>query len=94
MVMNKNIKKLYSIANKPVKNIIGLMSGTSVDGLDVALCSFEGSGTDTKIKLLQFETVVFDAEMKAEVKSVFSKKQVDLEKLTLLNPWIALKMKR
>jgi anhydro-N-acetylmuramic acid kinase len=90
MAMNKNINKIYSIANKPVKNIIGLMSGTSVDGLDVALCSFEGSGTGTKIKLLQFETVVFDAAMKAEVKSVFSKKQVDLEKLTLLNPWIAL----
>lgn len=90
MLMNKNIKKIYSIANKPVKNIIGLMSGTSVDGLDVALCSFEGSGTNTKIKLLQFETVAFDAAMKAEVKSVFSKKQVDLEKLTLLNPWIAL----
>jgi anhydro-N-acetylmuramic acid kinase len=88
--MNKNINKIYSIANKPVKNIIGLMSGTSVDGLDVALCSFEESGTATKIKLLHFETVTFDAEMKAEVKSVFSKKQVDLEKLTLLNPWIAL----
>jgi anhydro-N-acetylmuramic acid kinase len=88
--MNKNIKKIYTISNKPVKNIIGLMSGTSVDGLDVALCSFEGSGTDTKIKLLNFETVAFDAEMKVEVKSVFSKKQVDLEKLTLLNPWIAL----
>jgi anhydro-N-acetylmuramic acid kinase len=88
--MNKNILKIYSIANKPVKNIIGLMSGTSVDGLDVVLCSFEGSGTNTKIKLLQFETVAFDRDMKAEVKSVFSKKQVDLEKLTLLNPWIAL----
>jgi anhydro-N-acetylmuramic acid kinase len=90
MFMNKNIKKIYSIATKPVKNIIGLMSGTSVDGLDVALCSFEGNGTATKIKLLHFETVAFDAAMKAEVKSVFSKKQVDLEKLTLLNPWIAL----
>jgi anhydro-N-acetylmuramic acid kinase len=88
--MNPNIQKLYDIAGKPKRHIIGLMSGTSLDGLDVALCSFEGSGTDTKIKLIQFETVVFDAEMKTEVKSVFSKKQVDLEKLTLLNPWIAL----
>jgi anhydro-N-acetylmuramic acid kinase len=90
MIMNENIKKIYSIANKPVKHIVGLMSGTSVDGLDVALCSFEGSGTDTKIRLLHFETVAFDADMKAEVKSVFSKQEVDLEKLTLLNPWIAL----
>jgi anhydro-N-acetylmuramic acid kinase len=88
--MNMNIKQLLAIANRQQRLIIGLMSGTSVDGLDVALCRFEGSGLQTKIVLLQFETVEFDAEMKAEVKSVFSKKEVDLEKLTLLNPWIAL----
>lgn len=89
-MMNKSIERLYSIANKHQRLIIGLMSGTSVDGLDVALCRFEGSGLQTRIALLQFETVEFDAEMKTEVKSVFSKKEVDLEKLTLLNPWIAL----
>ncbi len=66
------------------------MSGTSVDGLDVALCSIEGSGAKTKLKILRFETVAFDVDLKDEVKSVFSKKIVDLEKLTLLNPWIAL----
>ena len=88
--MNNNIQKLYDITQKQKRLILGLMSGTSVDGLDVALCSFEGSGIDTKIKLFHFEMVAFDAAMKAEVKSVFSKKQVDLEKLTLLNPWIAL----
>ncbi|HMK04007.1 MAG TPA: anhydro-N-acetylmuramic acid kinase [Ferruginibacter sp.] len=88
--MNQNIERLYAISNKPLRQIIGLMSGTSVDGLDVALCAFKGSGLDTEVELLQFETVSFAEEMKAEVRSVFSKKQVDLEKLTLLNPWIAL----
>lgn len=66
------------------------MSGTSVDGLDIALCGIAGSGTDTKIKLLQFETITYSADFKNEVKSVFAKKQVDFEKLCLLNPWIAL----
>ncbi len=88
--MNRNIEKLYGIANKSARKIIGLMSGTSVDGLDVALCNIEAHGPDTKLKLLNFETVSFDLDMKAEIKSVFSKKNVDLEKLTLLNPWIAL----
>jgi anhydro-N-acetylmuramic acid kinase len=88
--MNKNILQLYNIAQKNTRLIIGLMSGTSLDGLDVALCSFTGSGLNTKIELLQFETVLYDADFKSEIKNVFSKKEVDLEKLTLLNPWIGL----
>ncbi|HEX3023920.1 MAG TPA: anhydro-N-acetylmuramic acid kinase [Chitinophagaceae bacterium] len=87
--MNKNIDQLYRIANKKERLIIGLMSGTSVDGLDVALCQFKGSGAETEIKILFFETVAFDDDFKKEIKSVFSKRNVDLEKVCLLNAWIA-----
>ncbi len=89
--MNADLEKLYAISKKPVKKIMGLMSGTSLDGLDVALCSFSGSGLQTKISLLKFETVAFDEDFKSEIKSVFSKKNIDFEKLCLLNPWVALK---
>lgn len=88
--MLKDITKLFSIATKSSRKIIGLMSGTSVDGLDVALCEFTGHGLNTKIKLLEFETIDFDDNMKLEIKAVFSKREVSLEKLTLLNGWIAL----
>ncbi|MFM6925046.1 MAG: anhydro-N-acetylmuramic acid kinase [Ferruginibacter sp.] len=88
--MNNNIQKLYDIAQKQRRLIIGLMSGTSLDGLDIALCSIAGSGTATKLELLKFETVVYDSDFKNEVRSVFSKREIDLEKLCLLNPWIAL----
>ena len=88
--MNSNIQKLYDIANKPKRTIIGLMSGTSLDGLDIALCSIEGCGTDTKLEVLHFETVSYSNEFKSELRTVFSKKEINLEKLCLLNPWIAL----
>jgi anhydro-N-acetylmuramic acid kinase len=88
--MNKQIKSLYHIAQKPERLIIGLMSGTSLDGLDVALCRFRGNGQETLIELMKFETVVYDQSFKAEIKSVFSKDQVSLEKVCLLNPWVGL----
>jgi anhydro-N-acetylmuramic acid kinase len=88
--MTNNATKLFSILNKAERLIIGLMSGTSLDGLDIALCKFSGSGMQTKIELQQFATIPFDEDFKAEIKTIFSKKQIDFEKLCLLNPWIAL----
>lgn len=86
--LNQNLQKLFDIAQKPVKTVIGLMSGTSLDGLDIALCSFSGHGLQTQYKLLQFITIPYPESFKSEVQQVFAKKTVDLEKLTLLNAYI------
>jgi anhydro-N-acetylmuramic acid kinase len=86
--MNRNIEQLYQIAQKPARNIIGLMSGTSVDGLDVALCTIQNSGLHTKLTLQHFVTLPYSNYFKQQVKDVFSKQMVDLEQLTLLNAWI------
>ncbi|HKO82130.1 MAG TPA: anhydro-N-acetylmuramic acid kinase, partial [Chitinophagaceae bacterium] len=88
--MNKNISALNHIAAKSKRTIIGLMSGTSVDGLDIALCHFSGTGMDTSTELKKFETIPYDKDYKAEISSVFSKKMVDLERLCLLNAWVAI----
>jgi anhydro-N-acetylmuramic acid kinase len=89
--MNANIKRLLSVAEKEKRYIIGLMSGTSLDGLDVALCEVEGSGNTTKLSIKKFTTVNYDEDFKNEVRTVFSKKNIDLQKLCLLNEWIGLK---
>ncbi|ABG41411.1 protein of unknown function UPF0075 [Paraglaciecola sp. T6c] len=86
--MNKHIEQLYRSAKKRSRLIIGLMSGTSLDGLDVALCRIEGHGTDTQIELVAFCTVDYDDGYKQKIKSVFAKRQVDLQQVTLLNPWV------
>ncbi|WP_339900990.1 anhydro-N-acetylmuramic acid kinase [Paraglaciecola polaris] len=86
--MNTHIEQLYRSAKKRSRVIIGLMSGTSLDGLDVALCRIEGQGTDTQIALLEFCTVDYDDNYKQKIKSVFAQRQVDLQQVTLLNPWV------
>ena len=88
--MNKNIFNLYNTAQKESRLIIGLMSGTSLDGLDIALCNFKGSGTHTEMQLLHFETISYNEEFKNEIKTIFSKQNVELQKLTLLNAWVGL----
>ncbi|RYU94554.1 anhydro-N-acetylmuramic acid kinase [Emticicia agri] len=86
--MNQNIEKLYSIAQRDERMIIGLMSGTSMDGLDVALCKFRNSGGDTEITLLHFGTFSFSEDIKDEIRTVFAKKEIDFQQLCVLNPWI------
>ena len=86
--MNKNLKNLYQIAQKPSRKIIGLMSGTSMDGLDVALCEISGAGESTEVKLLNFDTVDYSEEIKTEIRKVFAKQTIDFQYLALLNEWI------
>jgi anhydro-N-acetylmuramic acid kinase len=88
--MHPNIQHLYEIANKPTRRVIGLMSGTSLDGLDIALCSITGAGKATKVKLDAFITVPYTPDLKEKLLTVFSQKTVSLEQLCVINPWLAL----
>src|SRR5665213_454316 len=87
-LLNKNLQQLVEIAQKDEKLGIGLMSGTSLDGLDIALCRFTGNGLNTKFELLQFKTIAYRKDFNKEIRSVFSRRDADLEKVCLLNAFI------
>ncbi|QHS60551.1 anhydro-N-acetylmuramic acid kinase [Chitinophaga agri] len=87
--MNRNLRQLFTIAEKPVRRIIGLMSGTSLDGLDIALCTISGSGMDTRVTLEHFETVPYPAHVKDEIRKVFARDMIAFQQLCLLHPWLA-----
>jgi anhydro-N-acetylmuramic acid kinase len=86
--LNQNLQNLFNVAQKPEKLGIGLMSGTSLDGLDIALCRFKGNGLNTQFELLKFITIPYREHFKNEVHEIFSRRLVDLEKVTLLNAYI------
>ena len=50
------------------KYCIGIMSGTSLDGIDVALCKIKGYGLDTDIKLIKFETYPYSRDVLKDIK--------------------------
>lgn len=92
--MNSNILKLYNIAKKDSRLIVGLMSGTSLDGLDIALCKVNGSGIHTHIEMLAFETIEYSNSFREDIKAVFSKDRVDMRLLCVMNASIGIEHAR
>jgi anhydro-N-acetylmuramic acid kinase len=86
--MHPHIEKLHYISNQHTRLIIGLMSGTSLDGLDIALCKISGSGTHTQCELLDFKTIDYCEDYRQYVKSIFAKPVGSIEQVCILNAWI------
>jgi anhydro-N-acetylmuramic acid kinase len=86
--MNQYVQQLYKIANQESRLIIGLMSGTSLDGLDVALCRITGSGPSSHAELIHFTTVSYDLAFRDKIRTVFARKEIEFEYLTVLNSYI------
>ncbi len=82
------ISQLYTISQKTERRIIGLMSGTSLDGLDIASCIISGSGENTSVRLEHFETIPYSSEQKERIKRVFAKPDGRLDEVCNLNAWL------
>lgn len=86
--MNDSIRHLYKLAGHSTKKIIGLMSGTSLDGLDIALCGITGAGRSTEVKLLEFDTVAYPKKIKRRLQDITSVDMVSLEEVCILHTWL------
>ena len=57
-------------ASKAERLVVGLMSGTSLDGVDAALVRVSGSRRDTAVTLISFVTLPFPDDLRARVLAV------------------------
>lgn len=83
--MNPQLEKLFLSGQKEKRLIIGLMSGTSVDGLDIALCEISGSGRETKVHLIAGETIAYDDDTRGRINKLIQRKEADLGELARLH---------
>ena len=59
-----------SLWEKPSRLVVGLMSGTSADGVDAALTRITGSGLDSRVEQLGFYFQPFDDATRQEILAV------------------------
>ncbi|HDR8178886.1 anhydro-N-acetylmuramic acid kinase AnmK [Bacillus cereus] len=65
--------------------VAGVMSGTSLDGIDVALVHIDGSGVDSKVELIHFTTVPFCNDMKNDIQQALSIENSNVQLICSLN---------
>lgn len=68
-----------------MKRIIGLMSGTSADGVDVAIVDIQGSSLSTRFQLKAFETVVYSPATRKLILSYLNAKDISVSKISQVN---------
>jgi len=78
-------KDIIELKKKDKKRVIGLMSGTSADGIDAALMEIKGDGLATRVKLIAFETYPYSESVRKKIFDLFSPETGTVDKVCHLN---------
>lgn len=69
-------RRLERALRKGVRLCVGLMSGTSVDGVDAALCRIRGSGEAARLSLLAYSHTPFESKLSDRIRSAGSAQEI------------------
>ena len=69
--------------------VIGLISGTSVDGIDAALVEITGTDLDIKVELIKGETYPYPADLREKILAVCAGEAISMAELAELDDAIA-----
>ncbi len=75
---------LEQIQKKKSRLVVGLMSGTSVDGVDAALVGIRGT-SQPEVKLIAFENKPFPPAVRAEIFRLFKPEYATVDKVGAMN---------
>ena len=79
------LDRLNLMRRKETRGIIGLISGTSADGVSAVATEITGSGTSTRIRILHSMTNPYPPELRRAVFGLFSPETSTVEKICVMN---------
>ena len=79
------LERLMQVVAKPRRRVIGLMSGTSVDGIDAVLVQIEGQERRSRVELLAFATYPFPATLRERVFRLFDPATARIDEICRLD---------
>ena len=79
------MQKVFDLLEKEKKYVVGLMSGTSLDGVDAALVEIEGSWIETEINLMGFIEFPFPPGLKECLLNNSMRETSNVEEICRLN---------
>lgn len=76
---------LREIREKPVRRVVGMMSGTSVDGVDAAVVEIGGSEEAPQVRLLAFANTPYPPVVREEIFKLFQPATSTVDKIGYMN---------
>ncbi|MHC4182635.1 MAG: anhydro-N-acetylmuramic acid kinase [Planctomycetota bacterium] len=80
-----SIENLITLAKKNNRNVVGLMSGTSCDGIDACLVKITGNGVSARIEIIGFETYPYDNDIRELIFDTSQQQTGSVDKVCQLN---------
>ncbi len=79
------MREAADLARKDPKRVVGLISGTSADGIDAALVEVSGAGLESRVRLIAGLTAPLAAAHRDELFSMFDPKTATVDRLCRFN---------
>ena len=76
--------RLLALRSLPMRLVIGLLSGTSADGTDAALCEISGAGEEVRVQIRGFLTLPFARGLRERIFAVSEANAFELCDLDVL----------
>jgi len=79
------MQRLADLAQRSVRRVVGLISGTSADGIDAALVEVSGVGLRARLRLIAGLTVPFRPSDRDELFRMFDPSTATVDRITAFN---------